>query len=59
MLRLFLVRGKVGGVERERWGERRDRRSAVVHLEGTGETERFVRDSVVGETDTLGEGRSV
>ena len=59
MLRVFLVRGKVGGVDRERRGKSRDGRRAVVHLEWTGETERFVRNSVVGETNALGERRPV
>ncbi len=59
MLRVFLVRGKVGGVERERRGKSRDGRRAVVHLEWTGEAERFVRNSVVGKTNTLGERRPV
>ncbi len=58
-MRVFVVTGGVGGIEREGRGESGDGGSAEIHFERGGQAERFVRDSVMGEANALGEGRPV
>ena len=59
LLRVFVFRGGIGCIERERGSESGDGSSAEIHFERGGQTERFVRDSVVGKANALGEGRPV